>query len=222
MITRHSNSSIGVLGSTGVNSERYLNILDIILRNGEYTVIHIGSLSTATEVHDLEGLVHLGSTLSLDGAATVYVAVCIESTAVIQGDRAFIRHIEKACCTRSRSTVKSRTLDGIMLCGNADRTVYSDLNTFCKSKLAVDLHAFLIFQVITTIDSLSLCGIHRIIGVEGDEESLAGSNSIIACRHCTAVHTGDRITLACICRSYRLIQAIVKIRNIRLIICKLA
>ena len=83
-----------------MNGERNLNILHVILAEREYPVFHVRALGTAAEVHYLEHLINGSTGVSNDLARSGYEAVSIKSTAVVKGDTAVFRHVDKGDRTR--------------------------------------------------------------------------------------------------------------------------
>ena len=116
----HVYGSICIFLSAGMKSKRNLNILEIVLRKGEYTIVHIGGLRTTTEVHDLEVLVHNSTTLSLNTTRSGDKAISVKRATVIHGDFTVSIHCYECNSTGGRTTIQLRTTGISVLCRNAN------------------------------------------------------------------------------------------------------
>ena len=101
--TRHINGSVRILCCAGIESKRNFNILKVVLRKREYTILHIGRLCTATEVHYLEILIYTCALICNNRTLTNDKSICIKSTTVIHGNRAVSVHSDNTH-TISRAT----------------------------------------------------------------------------------------------------------------------
>ena len=126
----HIDGGIGIFLSAGANGQGHFDVLEIVLRQGEYAVFHIGGLCTATEVHNLEVFIDAGTVFCCNGACTVNIAVGIERTAIFDGDSAVCLHLDKADSTDGRAAPRLCTLGIGMLCGKANGTVDGEVSPF--------------------------------------------------------------------------------------------
>ena len=211
----HVHGGVCVCLGTGVDGQGNLDVLQIVLRQGEHTVFHIGGLRTAAEVHDLEVLIDVSAVVGNDGTATGNEAVCIQSTAVVDNDGAVLSHLDEADCTRGSTAVG---VGGYMhmLGRNADRTVNGDVSALGHGQGTVS------GRLGVGICGNRLGGVHSVGGIEGDEQSYAGRNGVVTGSQRSVVHQNESLVGAggSVCGSR--IQALEEIARTYLIVVALA
>ena len=171
----HIDGGIAVLGGTVLQSQRHLDILHVVLGQREHTVVHIGTLRAAAEVHELEHLVHGSTVLGGNGTGTGDETVGIQGTTVIHGDGAVALHLDKTDGAGGRTAVGGAALSRILLGRQADRTVDGQVGTVGQGQGTVSggLHPLRVLVV----DHLS--GIQIVCGIEGDEQGDTGRNGVV-------------------------------------------
>ena len=223
ILFRHENRGIRVFRRSGPDSQRNLDVLEIILGKREYSVIHIGGLGTAAEVHDLEVFIHLGTAVCNNRTAAGDETVCIKRTAVIDGDGAVLSHINTADRICGGTAVEFTSLCIIMFCRKADCTVNGNICTFCHGKHTISCGSRMVSEI-THSRSCALCfrRIHGIRIIERNEQGHACGNGIFTCRKRSVVHQNDSLCGVCssICSSY--IQIVKEIDRTNFIVVKLA
>ena len=220
---------ICIFSSTGIKCKSNLNILDVVLRDGEYTVFHIGRLSTATEVHHLEVLVYLSTAISDNGTLADDVTVCIERRAVIQYNGAVLFHLDKACRVSRSTAVYGRAVCSKLLSRYTYSTVYGNLSSACHGESAVSINrssvrSCRLFDRITLIrcQSLYLGSVHSTYIIEGDEKSHTRGNGIGTCRESRVVHKSESLVGAISRCSKSLVEIVVESSLTYLIVVELA
>ena len=130
---RHVNGGIAVFRSTCIQGQRNLNILHIILRKREHTIVHIGGLRTAAEVHDLEHFIHGSASIGRHRAGTGDKAISIQGTAVINGNITIALHLYKATRASGGSAIEFATLGTHLFNRQAHRTINNQICTVSHS-----------------------------------------------------------------------------------------
>ena len=102
---RHMDDRIGIFYRAILQSQRNFDILNIVLRKREYTVLHIGTLGTTAEVHDLEHFIDLGTVLGNNRTGTGNKAIGEKETAIVDGYAASAVHLQEANRTGRRTTI---------------------------------------------------------------------------------------------------------------------
>ena len=201
----HVDGGVSVLSSAGMDGQGDLNILDIVLRQGEDAVFHVGTLGAATEVHDLEVLIDLCAALGLDGAGAGDEAVDIQSAAIVDGDLAVAFHLHKADVASGRTTIQPAAVCIAMLGRQAHGTVDGQVRTVSQGQGTIGRGS----SISLIADTDCLGGVHGVGGVEGDQQGDAGRNGVVTCRQGGIVHQNQSVGIVG-CRIVRCRIQIVK------------
>ena len=183
--TGHINGGIGIFLGAGIEGQGDLNILDVILGQGEYAVFHFGTLGAATEVRNLEHLVNAGTGVGGDRAGAGDETIGIQGTAIIDGDVAAALHLHHTHRAGGSTAIRLTARSILLLGRDAHGAVDSQVGTVCQSQGTVGSGCF----IGTGIDHL--CGIHGIGAVKGYQQSNALGNGVITGGQGTAVHQND-------------------------------
>ena len=140
-------------------------------------VIYIFGSITASEVRNLETLIHSRFALHGYGAAACNIAPCIQLTAIVDSNAAAGNHIDMAIVTFGHTGCHR----GILFAGKADCAVNSDICSARHGQRAIRTRRFSILRVSRR------GGIHRIRSISGNQQGYATGDSIITRRKGTIV-----------------------------------
>ena len=119
----------------GIQRQRHLNILDVVLGHGEYAVLHTCALAAAPEVRDLEHLVNRCAAVGGDRAGAGDKAVGIQRS--VHSDAAVAFHPHKTHRASGCGTI-GITTSGVFLLGrNAHGTVNGQIRAVRHGQRAV-------------------------------------------------------------------------------------
>jgi len=184
----HIDSRIRILRSAGMEGQGDLNILDIVLRQGEHAVLHGRTLGAATEVGELEQFVHGSSAVGRNAAGAVNVTVDIQHTAAVDGNVAAALHLHKRNTAGGRAAIDSTAIGVLMLCRNAHGTVNGQACAIGQGQCPVSCGGSIGTRA-------AGCGSIKGIGIiEGDQQGNTGGDGMIA-RQGTAVHHHDSLAV---------------------------
>ena len=174
LCARKSNGKAGChsFRCTGFQSQGNLNVLYIILRQGENLVFHSGCLATTAEIFKLEAFVNSRSGLCQNRTLTGNKAPCIQLSATIQSNAAIILHINKAAGTAGTAG-RFTCLTGFNLCRKADGTANGKLSTGCHGQLTKCSRLFIGCAIFAGSGS-----IQRIRIIKRNQQSNSGRNGI--------------------------------------------
>ena len=181
----HGDVGIALFNCTGFQSQRNLNILDIVLAHGEDTVTHTGGLAAATVVHELETLVDGGIALGSDRTGTGNEAPGIQRTTAGHGDGRAFSHVNAAGGTGGR-TGGLTCLAGNHLAGEAQLTVDGNVSAFCHVQSTVEGG----LGVSSTAD-IGFCGVDGVCIVKRNQQGNATGDGVVACRQGCVVHQNN-------------------------------
>ena len=178
----HEHRSSHIFLSTGFIGGGNLNILDIVLVDGEHfqRFGHIGGMGTATEVGELEVLIHLGTGLGGDGTGTLDIAPAVEVCAGVQGNGGAGLHLHPAQRARGRTAVSSTAVGSCVLTADFHRTVHLNAGIACQGQSAVSrgLNPGSIAQEAAGAACAGAIG--GIAGIVGDQQRDTGRNHMAA------------------------------------------
>ncbi len=217
--TGHIDGGVSIFRSAGIDGHCHLNILDIVLGQGEHAIVHIGTLGAAAEVRNLKQLI--------DGTAIVYsnragagnVAVSIQCA--VNGNDTVALHAHKAHIADGCSSMVFRALGVSMLTGNADCTVNGQLCAVGQSQSAVGCGHFIVLSFYCLTNSLG--GIHGVSAIEGNQQRDTDRNGVVTCRQrCIVQQNKSLVRTVCCCHFGGLIKTLHQFAGTNLIIIQLA
>ena len=193
--TTHIQSRITVFRRTCLQGHGNFNVLNIVLLHREDAISHIRSLCTATEVSQLEELIHSTAALNVHSTGAGHKAVRIQGTAALHGNVAAI-HTNEADITTGGRTI-CRTGIGPLILSRQTQCAFN--NDLCALR---DRQSTILLGGCISLNRHRRSRIQCIVLVKRNQQRYSNRNRIFRHRQCTAVHQ-HHILATCIRGSKR-------------------